>query len=128
MLLDAVVVLSGALIFRSIQIGLYSVLMIFVYTLVFDNFLEGRSKGKMAIIITEQPQQVIEQIGRVLERGCTHLQGKGSYTQKDKDILMCAVTDRQAALLRSSIAQKDPAAFVMVLRATEIWGEGFFEL
>ncbi len=128
MLLDALVVLSGALIFRSIQIGLYSVLMIFVYTLVFDNFLEGRSKGKMAIIITERPQQVIEQIGRVLERGCTHLQGKGSYTQKDKDILMCAVTDRQAALLRSSIAQKDPAAFVMVLRATEIWGEGFFKL
>ena len=128
MLLDALVVLAGALIFRSIQIGLYSVLMIFVYTLVFDNFLEGRSKGKMAIIITEHPDQVTEQIYRVLERGCTHLQGRGSYSQKEKDILMCAVTDRQAALLRSSIAQKDPHAFVMVLRATEIWGEGFFKL
>lgn len=128
MLIDALVVLAGAIIFRSIQIGLYSVLMIFVYTLVFDNFLEGRSRGKMALIITEHPEQVIKQIDRVLDRGCTRLQGKGSYTHKDKDILMCAVTDRQAALLRSSIVGCDPAAFVMVLRATEIWGEGFFKL
>ncbi len=128
MLVDALVVLGGTLVFRSIQIGLYSVLMIFAYTLVFDNFLEGRSKGKMALIITEHPDKVIARIDRLLERGCTRLTGKGSYTEQEKNILMCAVTDRQAAMLRGSIVDCDPSAFVVVLRATDIWGEGFFKL
>lgn len=128
MLLDAMVVLGGALIFQSVQIGLYSVLMIFVYTLVFDNFMEGRARGKMALIITQHPDKVSKQINRLLERGCTRLTGHGSYTQQQKDILICAVTDRQAAMLRSGIVESDPSAFVVVLRATDIWGEGFFKL
>ncbi len=128
MLLDGLVVLTGALVFRSIQIGLYSVLMIFVYTLVFDQFLEGRSRGKMAMIVTAHPQEVATRIDRLLERGCTRLQGTGSYSGEDRNILLCAVTDRQAAVLRSGILQCDPSAFVIVLRATDIWGEGFFKL
>ncbi len=128
MLLDGMVVLTGTLIFRSVEIGLYSVLMIFVYTLVFDTFLEGRSKGKMAMIITDHPQEVTHEINRLLERGCTRIQGKGTYSGNEKTVLLCAVTDRQASVLRAGILQCDPAAFVVVLRATEIWGEGFFKL
>lgn len=128
MLLDGLIVLLGTLIFRSVEIGLYSVLMIFVYTLVFDTFLEGRSKGKMAMIITDRPQEVTAQIDRLLERGCTRIQGQGTYSGNEKTVLLCAVTDRQAAILRGGILQCDPAAFVVVLRATEIWGEGFFKL
>lgn len=128
MLLDGIVVLGGALVFQSVEIGLYSVLMIFVYTLVFDSFLEGRSKGKMALIITDRPDEVTRVIDQMLERGCTRVQGQGSYSGQDKTVLMCALTDRQAAVLRSGILGCDPSAFVVVLRATEIWGEGFFKL
>lgn len=128
MLLDGIIVFSGALVFRSVEAGLYSILMIFVYTLVFDSFLEGRSKGKMALIITDHAQAVTEEIGRLLERGCTRLQGQGTYSGKEKTVLLCALTDRQASVLRGGVLQCDPSAFVIVLRATEIWGEGFFKL
>lgn len=128
MLLDGLVVLLGTVIFRSIEIGLYSVLMIFVYSLVFDAFLEGRSRGKMAMIITDSPDRVASVIEQTLERGCTRIQGKGTYSGQEKAVLLCALTDRQAAALRGGILQCDSTAFVVMLRATEIWGEGFFKL
>ncbi len=128
LVLDGSVVLCGMLVFRSVRLVLYSVLMIFVYTLVFDNFLEGRSRGKMAVIITRHPGAVIEEIDRQLGRGCTRLMGQGGYSGAEKDVLLCALTDRQAAGLRVGILARDPQAFVMVLRATEIWGEGFLKL
>jgi uncharacterized membrane-anchored protein YitT (DUF2179 family) len=47
------------------------------------------------------------------------------YTNKTRDVLLCAVTDVQVANLEKIARQVDPQAFVIISPAQEVRGEGF---
>ncbi len=125
--LDGAVVLAGSLLSASVESGVYSVLTIFIYTQVFESYFQGRSRGKLALVITAHPEKLLAQISSVLRRGCTKVSARGGMGSH-LEVLLCALSDRQLSLLRREIKALDPSAFVVVLRATEIWGEGFYKL
>ena len=79
----------------------------------------------MAIIITSYGEQVAERLLTELGRGVTALEGIGMYTNKTRDVLLCAVTDVQVANLEKIARQVDPRAFIIISRAEEVRGEGF---
>ena len=60
-----------------------------------------------------------------MQRGVTLLKGKGMFTGQDRDILMCALSNKQVPDLKSVVSEIDPAAFVIVIEAREVLGEGF---
>ncbi|MEN6300958.1 MAG: DUF2270 domain-containing protein [Anaerolineaceae bacterium] len=87
-----------------------------------------RRKQLLAIIITDQPQQIGQRILKDMARGVTSWDGKGMYTQKGHTILICALTVTEVNYLKNLVRQEDSNAFVIVTPAQEILGRGFMPL
>ena len=126
MVIDATVVFLGLLIF-GIRPTLYAMIGIVVQTKVSDLVVEGFNYSKAAYIITNEHEEVAKRIMTELERGVTGLQAKGMYTQQDKCVLYCIVTQKEIIGLKDIVNEVDPNAFVIVSDVKEVLGEGFQE-
>lgn len=126
MVIDAAVVILGLLVF-GMRPTLYAIIGIVVQTKVSDLVVEGFNYSKAAYIITNEHEEVAKRIMTELERGVTGLQAKGMYTQQDKCVLYCIVTQKEIIGLKDIVNEVDPSAFVIVSDVKEVLGEGFQE-
>lgn len=125
LLLDMAIIGVSAIVFRSLDSALYAIICSFTSSRVIDSILYGADTGRMALVISDQNDAIARQVLDHMERGVTLLKGKGVYTGRERDVLMCAVRRPEAAKLRNIIRQTDPAAFVIMCEAGEVIGEGF---
>ena len=126
MVIDAMVVILGLLIF-GMRPTLYAIIGIFIQTKVSDLIVEGFNYSKAAYIITNEHEEVAKRIMTELERGVTGLHAQGMYTQQDKCVLYCIVTQKEIIGLKDIVNEVDPSAFVIVSDVKEVLGEGFQE-
>ncbi len=126
LVIDGMVVLLGLLIF-GMRPTLYAIIGIIVQTKVSDLIVEGFNYSKAAYIITNNHEEVAKRIMTELERGVTGLQAKGMYTQENKCVLYCIVTQKEIIGLKDIVNEVDPSAFVIVSDVKEVLGEGFQE-
>jgi len=128
LLTDSVVVLASAIVFGDIDLGLYAALAVIVSSTVFDMVLYGADGAKLVYIITEREDAITRRILEELEIGVTHLQGKGTYTDTDKRVILCAMRKQLLPQVQDIATAEDPLAFLIVTSATEIFGEGFKDI
>jgi uncharacterized membrane-anchored protein YitT (DUF2179 family) len=125
---DSVIVIFGLIVFRDWKIPLYSWIVIFITGKVIDVVLEGISYDKSLFIISDKHDEIREKIISNLNRGGTMIEGKGMYNMADRKIIFTVVNRRELSMLQEYIHQIDPRAFMTVLDASEILGEGFKSL
>lgn len=123
-LVDGAIVLGGMFVF-GIQTGLYSIVAVFITGKVSDALVDGLKFAKMAYIISDCPLAISEEVMRRLERGVTGLDGKGMFSGKDKNVLMCVVSKKEVVRLTEIVKNADPNAFVIITDVKEVLGEGF---
>jgi uncharacterized membrane-anchored protein YitT (DUF2179 family) len=95
---------------------------------VIDVTMQGVSYDKMLLIISTEFELIRNKIINDLHRGGTYIPGKGMYNNNDKTIIFTVLNRRELAMLQEYIHQTDPNAFVTVVDANEILGEGFRSL
>jgi uncharacterized membrane-anchored protein YitT (DUF2179 family) len=127
-LVDSAIVFIGFVAFRDWKIPLYSLIVIFIIGKVVDVVLQGISYDKTLFIISEKTEEIRNKIIVDLNRGGTFIQGKGMYNGKDRTIIYTVVNRREVAMLQEFIHKTDPSAFMTVINANEIIGEGFKSL
>jgi len=127
-LVDSVIVLFGLIVFQDWKIPLYSWIVIFITGKMVDVVLEGLSYDKSLFIISDKHEEIRDKIINNLNRGGTYIDGKGMYNMTDRKIIFTVVSRRELALLQEYIHKIDPKAFMTVIDATEILGEGFRSL
>jgi len=127
-LVDSAIVFVGFAAFQDWKIPLYSLIVIFITGKVIDVVLEGISYDKTLFIISEKAEEIRNKIIVDLNRGGTFIQGKGMYNGKDRTIIYTVVNRREVAMLQEFIHKTDPGAFMTVINANEIIGEGFKSL
>lgn len=88
----------------------------------------SRRKQLMALIITDHGEGVSARILKDMNRGVTSLTGKGMYTGRQHEILMCALTVTEVNQLKHLVQEEDESAFVIVSPVREILGKGFSPL
>jgi uncharacterized membrane-anchored protein YitT (DUF2179 family) len=125
---DSVIVLLGLAVFQDWRIPLYSLIVIFITGKVIDTILQGVNYDKTLFIISEKHDEIRNKIINDLNRGGTFLQGKGMYNGADKTVIFTVVNRREMSILQEFIHEIDPFAFVTVINANEILGEGFKSL
>ncbi len=125
---DSAIVLIGLLVFADWKIPLYSWIVIYITGKTIDIVLQGMSVDKTLFIISDKFEQIRDRIINDLNRGGTYIPGKGMYNGSDKTIIFTVVNRREMALLEEYIHEIDPTAFLTVLEANEILGEGFKSL
>ena len=125
---DSCIVLLGLIVFRDWKIPLYSWIVIFITGRVVDIVLEGISYEKCLFIISDKHEEIRDKIINNLNRGGTYIDGKGMFNMADRKIIYTVVSRRELALLEEYIHKIDPNAFLTVIDAREILGEGFGSL
>lgn len=125
-IIDGAIVLGG-MFFFGMQTGMYSIVAVFITGKVSDALLDGLKFAKMAYIISDSPAKISEEVMRRLDRGVTGLNGKGMYSGKDKNVLLCVVSKKEVVRLIEIVKNADENAFVIVMDAKEVQGEGFIE-
>lgn len=121
---DTLVVLAGGLAF-SWEKALYGLVVIYVSGLAAEAVSEGSGIFRTAMIITEAPEQVKQNILTILERGVTVLPGIGGFTGAPRPVLYCVITRSEVNQLKALVREADPAAFMVIGAAHEALGEGF---
>ncbi|NLN96284.1 MAG: YitT family protein [Bacteroidales bacterium] len=122
---DSVIVLVGLIAFGDWRIPLYSWIVIFVTGKVVDGIMQGISYDKTLFIISDKYQEIRDKIIDDLDRGGTFISGTGMYKGAEKTIIFTVVNRRELAVLEEFIHKTDPHAFLTVMDANEILGEGF---
>lgn len=122
---DACVLIAAAIVYHNIENAMYGLIAIFASTRLLDSILYGLDTGKVMMIMSRQPQEISKAVIARLGRGCTLLDGKGSYTMREQPVVLCVVRKSQYFDLKRLVNEIDPAAFMIALEASEIVGEGF---
>ena len=128
LLVDLFILLLGWPVFGNVDAVLYGATATFVTSTVIDKLMYRSGSGKLVLIITSPESSVAEQISADCGRGSTALLARGTYTGRDRQILLCACSRREAYKVKRAAVRADGSAFVMVLETNEVFGEGFRSL
>jgi len=122
--IDSLVVIFAALVFGPSE-ALYALVSLYLGTKLIDLIVEGINAAKAFVIISDHSEIIAKRVMNELDRGVTLLKGKGAYTQKDKNVILCVINRSETVRLKSIINEIDPCAFVLVADVKEVMGEGF---
>ena len=128
MALDGAVVAVAVLVFKDIEVALYSTVTIFCASKVIDAVLQGVDYAKVIYIVTDHGAQISGALVRDYNRGVTDISVKGGYSGNQKSMLMTVARRGEVNETLRVIKGIDPAAFVVFMNATEVRGEGFKEM
>lgn len=123
-LIDGLIVITAAIVF-DIERGLYALIALYVTSKTIDIVQVGFGRSKTAMIITNKQEEVRQGILNKIDRGVTKLSAYGGFTDHERPVLMCVVDQREFTKLKQLVKSLDPAAFVVVMDAAEVLGEGF---
>ena len=123
--INAVVILTAAVVYGNIESSLYGLVMTFAGSKVTDALLYGADVGKSCTIVTSKPTEISHIITKELHRSATLWEGKGAYNMDTKWVLICVVRKQEFYTLKQMIRQIDHEAFVIVNEAHQIIGKGF---
>jgi uncharacterized membrane-anchored protein YitT (DUF2179 family) len=120
-----VIVITLVAIVVGYQTAMYSLVALFVSSRVIDFVIEGATRGKALIIISDRHDEIADAIHSQLDRGTTMLKAKGGYTGEDKSVVYCVVAREEVTRVQQIVASLDERAFVIVNDVHEVLGEGF---
>lgn len=123
--IDIIIVISAGLVSRNVEISLYSITALFILVKFIDFIQEGLGYAKAFFIISDKTKEIADEILNQMDRGVTGLTGKGMYTGKSKDVLLCVVTRPEVSKLKEIVHSIDERAFVILTDVHEALGEGF---
>lgn len=121
------IVLGYIVVFKDMDGLIYGVIVTYLLATVMDRIMYGIDEGKMTLIVTEHGDEVAEHIDAYSGRGSTLLKGVGSYSKREKDVVMCACNNKQMYTIKKIAHQVDPNAFTIIMESNEVVGEGFKE-
>lgn len=124
-IIDSVVVLFNLIVFKQIDIGLYSFIVIYLNSKIVDLLAEGLDFSKVVYIISDNNKEISNSIMYELNKGVTGLYGRGMYKNNDMMVLLCVVRKRDILQLKKLVSRIDNKAFMIVGDSTNVYGLGF---
>lgn len=125
MLIDTAIVLFAALVFKNIEVALYSLVTLFITSKTIDAIQQGVDHAKVVYIVTTQTDALLKRLAQEMGRGVTVLPALGGFTGEAKSVLMTIARRSEVSLTLQVIHELDPCAFTILSDATSVHGEGF---
>ncbi|MBE5746007.1 MAG: YitT family protein [Clostridiales bacterium] len=108
--------------------SLYTLIAIYLASKVTDIVIDGGKGTKAYYIISDKHEEIADVILHKLYRGATLIDGKGVYSKKERNILMCLLNKYEARNLRKLVFEIDDKAFLFCTSVSEAYGEGFSKI
>ena len=121
----ALLLVCGFLLGGNVDKIIYGLIATYIVSVVVDKVMYGLDAGKVTLIVTEKGYEVAEKIHELTERGATLLKAVGSHTKTDKEVVMCACSYKQMHMVQRAVKEVDSSAFLVMMEANQVRGEGF---
>lgn len=118
---DGLIVLMSGLFF-GINSMMYSILILYIISLISDKVVLGISDSKVFYIITEKEDEVKEYILDALGHGVTIFKAKGGYKKENENVLMTVLPTKDYYDLKEGIKEIDKDAFFIITDTYEVFG------
>ena len=125
LVIDGIIITVNVLFFKTIEVGLYSAIAIYLMSKMIDIIFEGTNFTKLMFIISPEYKEISKQIGKNINRGSTGLYSRGMYTDEEKMTLLCAGSRTEAYKIQTVAKGIDENAFIIIVNAREVLGKGF---
>lgn len=109
----------------GLEKGIMTVISVFLTSKLLDFVMEGYNPKKAVMVISNQHEQIADEVMRTVDRGITVLKGYGYYSKTDKEVLYIVISRLQLMKVQRLINEIDPNAFVTVTGIQQVLGEGF---
>lgn len=120
-----VLLLTGFLMGGNVDKIIYGLIGASIVSVVVDKVMYGIDAGKVTLIVTEKGKMVADKIYELTERGATLLRGDGSFSGEEKQIVMCACSNKQMHIVQKAVKEVDEEAFMVIMESNEVRGKGF---
>lgn len=124
-IIDTAIILLNVIVFKEIEIGLYSAITIYLMGKIIDIVFEGINFTKIIYIVSDKYLEISEKIAEHVGRGITGIYAKGMYTNDEKIMLWCVASRNEAMRIKQMSKKIDPYSFVVISNAREAFGMGF---
>lgn len=121
LLSDGLIVLVSGYFF-GINHMLYSIVVLYIISLISDRIVLGISDSKMFMIVTDKDEEVKDYIIKELGHGVTIFKGKGGYKKEKDDVLMAVLPTKDYYSLRDGIKKIDKDVFYIITDTYEVFG------
>lgn len=125
-ILNGAIVLLGVF-FTNLELTLYTVVLMFVKSIVIDKVISGFEQKKIIMIVTEKEKEMSNMIMKETGRGTTYLYGEGSYSGEKKKIIYSLLTTKELNHIKGLVEKIDSNALISISEAEEIRGKGFLK-
>ena len=123
--IDTVIIILSILVFREIEIGLYSAIAIYLMGKMIDIVFEGVNFTKVLFIVSEKYNEIAEIVGSEVHRGSTAIYAKGMHSNENRMMLFCVGSRNEIIQIKKIATTVDNKAFIVIFNARETWGKGF---
>ncbi len=123
--IEIVIISIIIIVFKDLNIGLYSIVSLFISSKVIDVIFTGVYYTKVVTIITKKTDKVIDAILNDLKRGATVTTSMGAHSKEEITTITCIITRPQIAKIKELIRQNDSNAIMYITTVNEAVGNGF---
>lgn len=106
----------------------YGYITMGVCAYVLDLIMLGRDSAVQILIFSNEYTKIGDYILTSMERGVTALKTIGWYTKEDRNVLLVVLRKTELPVLTKAVKEIDPKAFVTVIPANNVFGEGFEQM
>lgn len=125
LIVDFIVIFSSLLAFGNVDLSLWGLIALFVSTFSIDWFIRRLNVSKLAFVISDNGEEIAKYLVSTSPRGVTIINSVGAYSMTEKDVLLCALKEREMPQFQSKILNIDENAFIVYSEAQQIMGNGF---
>lgn len=107
---------------------IYGYICMGVFAFSLDMVMMGKESAVQVLVFSDHYGKIGDYINKEMGRGVTALRSIGWYTQQDRQVLLVMLRKTELPSLVKVIKDIDPKAFVTVVPANNVYGEGFDEM
>ena len=121
LIIDGIIVIVSG-IFFGINNMMYSIILLYIISLISDRVILGISESKIFFISTTKDNEVKKFIIEKLGNGVTIFHAEGGFKNKSQTILMTTLPTRNYYKLKEGIKKIDNEAFYIITDTYEVFG------
>ena len=118
---DGLIVLASG-VFFGLNSMMYSIIILYIISVISDRVLLGISDSKVFFIITNKEEQIRDYILKKMGRGVTIFKATGGYDKENEHVLMTVLPTKEYFYLKEGIKKIDKKAFYIITDTYEVFG------
>ncbi len=119
--INILIIMFGGYVF-GLELMVYALLVLYISSLVLDKVIFDISNSKVFYVFTRKPEEIKSLILTDFKSGFTILPTKGGYSEKEGDLIMTVLPNREYYHFKNRVKKLDKRAFFIICDCYESQG------